>query len=144
MPVSAVKVTCWLLIACAISATQGPRCADDLSSFRMGAWIIYVPNIHAECKKSSQNELVRYHPILTGRYTQIRVCTNMCVCFYRCMCLYTQGVLEVSSSVKEVLTTGFCILVSLPIFKVYSQSQPKGDSRNWGFLTLVPKSPEKN
>lgn len=40
--------------------------------------------------------------------------------------------------IREILSTGFCILVSLPICEVYRGSQPKSDSKNWGFPTLVP------
>lgn len=39
--------------------------------------------------------------------------------------------------IREVLIAGFCILVSLAIWKVYRESQPKGDSKYWGFPTLV-------
>lgn len=63
---------------------------------------------------------------------------NVCVCVSvsTVECIYTglfRGVL-----VREVLTTGFCLLVSLPICEVYRESQPKGDSKNWGFPSLVP------
>lgn len=64
----------------------------------------------------------------------------MCVCVIQFLEMYAfiyrgffRGIL-----IREVLTTGFCISVSLPIWKVYRESQPKGDSKNWGFPTLVP------
>lgn len=72
--------------------------------------------------------------------TDMCVYTDMYVCVFLFLEMYAfiytgffRGIL-----VREVLTTGLRILVSLPIWKVYRESQPKGNSRNWGFPTLVP------
>lgn len=71
----------------------------------------------------------------------------VCVCEYLFLEMYAfiyTGVYR-SISIRKVLITGFCILVSLAIWKVYRESQPKGDSKNWGFPTLwlACLSPEK-
>lgn len=80
----------------------------------------------------------------TGWEIQTDMCVHKYACVCACMFLFLEMYAFINTEffrgilIREVLITGFCILVSLVIWKVYRESQPKGDRKNWGFPTLVP------
>lgn len=81
--------------------------------------------------------------ILILVWTYLGVCVDVhrgvCVCLYLCMCMS----MDIESFrgvfiIRVFLITGFSILRFWPIWEVYTQSQPKGDSnKTQGFLTPV-------